>query len=623
MSEQYQKLFQLEHRLYASRGPVLIDSGLLLLEERSGSVLCQLCFRSVQDRPIKALRVEVEMLDELGFPLGRSVSHRYQELDLKRDSVFGKGRAIVLPDPHTRAFTVRVSQVSFSDGEVWTDEDVSWTPLPDQQLLEDAFESEKQQEQFVRRFGKDSQYLPLETEELWFCTCGGVNHNTEARCHLCQLRRSALLGKGASPEDPEDAEFQEPDSPREKRGRGKRVVLGIILVLLLAALATVLLPRLKAALAEKAAPPAAEETTVETAAEPEAAAEPAAEPTPEPTAEPTPEPTAEPTPEPTPEPTAEPTPEPTAEPTPEPTAVPEETVVEPQKDPKAEDYTQAKAMLEEGRYAEARQAFLDLGSYEDSKDMAKEAVYRKCTALLQFLEDHPLKGVTASLSMEPDEESLIFIPRDQLLTLGTEGLAELNACFGQDPVRIVSEDEADALTTKLEVAAAEMLESLGRYRDSARLATQLRDGLNQEDAFFELCAAGKLEEARDWLNAWDKPLEDKDLWLERINRFLPYSGDWKFNVGDSNLVSYIGGGSDKNYSIRCVVILTEEEAILRFLIHPGDEEGPELHCQLQETYFYKDRYLAQINPTGNLIVAYYPEGSKTPTRSTEYVRPRN
>ena len=76
---------------------------------------------------------------------------------------------------------------------------------------------------------------------------------------------------------------------------------------------------------------------------------------------------------------------------------------------------------------------------------------------------------------------------------------------------IVSEDEADAPTTKLEVAAAEMLESLGRYRDSARLATQLREGIDQTDAFFELCAAGKLEEARDWLNSYDKPFEDKEL----------------------------------------------------------------------------------------------------------------
>lgn len=141
------------------------------------------------------------------------------------------------------------------------------------------------------------------------------------------------------------------------------------------------------------------------------------------------------------------------------------------------------------------------------------------------------------------------------------------------------------------------------------------------DAFFALCAAGDLEGARVWLNDPDNSVEDRELWLARIERFLPYAGDWKLNVGDRNLVSSIGGGQDANYNVTCVVILTRDEAILRFLLHPGDTEGPELRCELDETCFYKDGGIAQINPTGNLVVALYEKGKQAPIRSAEYMRP--
>ena len=160
------------------------------------------------------------------------------------------------------------------------------------------------------------------------------------------------------------------------------------------------------------------------------------------------------------------------------------------------------------------------------------------------------------------------------------------------------------------------------YKDYVAYGAPPAASADTGNAFFALCAAGDLEGARDWLNNPGNSMADRELWLARVNRFLPYAGDWKLNVGDRSLVSYIGGGQDANYKVTCVVILTEEEAILRFLVHPGDTEGPELRCELDETYFYKDRYVAQINPSGNLIVALYPAGNQNPTRSTEYVRAR-
>ena len=115
MSVRYKKLFSLEHRLYASHAPVLIESGALLLEQESDTLLCQLCFRSIQDRPVKAIRAVVQMLDAQGLPLGKLVEHRYQELDLQREDICGRDIAIVLPSSEA-ASSYAVSSVSVSPG---------------------------------------------------------------------------------------------------------------------------------------------------------------------------------------------------------------------------------------------------------------------------------------------------------------------------------------------------------------------------------------------------------------------------------------------------------------------------------------------------------------------------
>ena len=78
MSERYRKLYSLEHRLYSSHAPVIIESGALLLEQRCHAFLCQICFRNIQDKPFRSIRSEVQMLYKDGMPLGKHLDHLYQ-----------------------------------------------------------------------------------------------------------------------------------------------------------------------------------------------------------------------------------------------------------------------------------------------------------------------------------------------------------------------------------------------------------------------------------------------------------------------------------------------------------------------------------------------------------------
>ena len=606
MSARYKKLFTLEHRLYASHAPVLIESGALLQEQESGTLLCQLCCRSIQDRPVKAIRAVVQMLDAQGLPLGKLVEHRYQELDLQREDICGRDIAIVLPSSEAASFTAKILQVSFADGEVWA-EKAPWEPLPEQYTLEDHFVSAEEVYRYQRRFGEDCVFDPLETEELWFCTCGAVNANTEGRCHRCRRKRSALLGKGPElppTEDAEEAEYRaQPFLPTKLPPRVRGLAIGAAALVLLGLLALVLIPRLHGGSTKaeepEAAPIAAAAVTEDPA---DAALQAAYEEALALQAK------------------AEADPDDYAlylsaaeafealgayEDSSDRAAACREQLVLLNEAVLQEDYATAQELLSQRRYSEAREAFLALGDYQDSAEQADEALYQKALGLYHYVEDNSVRGITASLSADPEEESRVAIPRERLLKLGQAGLRDLEDLFGEDSVVFTAAEEESEMLP-LPDALVSLLEPLGDYKDSKELAAQLPELVDQSDAFFELCEAGELEAARDWLEAWDKPFEDKELWLERVDRCLAVDGTWYFLNGDPSLVPSIGGIHEKYYTIVCQVRLSTEGAVLRILLDEKNETGPELFAELDSDCFRLEDgaigYLVQLSPGGSLGV---------------------
>lgn len=587
MSERYKKRYYLAHRLYASGAPVLIESGSLLYDASSNAALCQLVFRNIQDKPIKALRAVVQCLDSRGEPLDKPVDHRYLELDLKREEETGRESAIVLPSADARAFTVRLSQVSFADGEVWTDEDVAWNALPEPPEPEEFCGSLARAEKFRKRYGADCKEAPLVTEELWFCVCGAVNHGEEPRCHRCRRRRSALMSwsvneQSTEPRENADEEDETGAPLRKALSRRAKLLLGIAagLILAVGVTAALLLPR-----AQSPAPPpderAAEYAEAEALLEAgdyeraasaflllgdyEDSAARAAE--------------------------------------------CRDALEKLHSSQLREEYDAAAALLETGCYRQARAAFLALGDFEDSETMAREALYRKAQALYGFVTGHDVRGVCAALSTEPEGEDLFYLPRDRALELGSQGISDLQSACGQDPFRFVTRDGSDRELKPLEDALAELYGSLGDYRDSAAQAELLPTLADRSDAFFALCEAGDLPAARDWLDSYSGPFDDRELWRERLDLYLPFCGDWMLVEGDPTLLPMIGGSEENCMAVRCAVLLREDEAVLRLLLHPEDTEGPEFIAEMDADRFYLEqgdlRYMVLITDVGNLSVAKY------------------
>jgi hypothetical protein len=81
----------------------------------------------------------------------------------------------------------------FADGTTWNaPENASWHALPKQQSLGDIMEPQLV-EQYQRETCRNADYILLDHEDLWLCTCGNINHNTEETCYCCKNNKAVLL----------------------------------------------------------------------------------------------------------------------------------------------------------------------------------------------------------------------------------------------------------------------------------------------------------------------------------------------------------------------------------------------------------------------------------------------
>ena len=186
MENRYIRRFALPERMYTASAPVVLAAGVVLEDTRTPRLVAQLKWKSIDENCLTALTVSVECPQENGGS-GQTL-FTYSDLHITRGQTFGVYTAIVLPQGSAPRMDVRVLSAAFADGTVWTaPEDAVWAPLP-------AFTS-------LDKTVEDPELLALSAalpknlyafwsgQGLWYCSCGGVNHDREAMCHRCGCRR--------------------------------------------------------------------------------------------------------------------------------------------------------------------------------------------------------------------------------------------------------------------------------------------------------------------------------------------------------------------------------------------------------------------------------------------------
>lgn len=189
MNTRYIPRFRLPERQYTAGAPVVLAAGALLEDTKVPRLVAQLKLKSISAKPIAALAITLHCLDRDGMGAG-AVSFSYESLSILRGQAFGQYTAIVLPGDRIRSFSVTVHAAVFGDGTIWTaQERAMWDSLSGFTPLEHAVRDPALLA-LSREGLPQGRYAYSAPADLWYCTCGGVNHADEAACHRCQTPRS-------------------------------------------------------------------------------------------------------------------------------------------------------------------------------------------------------------------------------------------------------------------------------------------------------------------------------------------------------------------------------------------------------------------------------------------------
>lgn len=183
MAERYSRLFSLPEDLYTAGAPLVIAAGALLMDNQSGRVLAQLKLRSISDKVINSVKLLVTGTNRAGNVLCRE-EHVFEGLNAERDAFFGAKEAVLLPDANVRAFSVQLLSVAYSDGSRYIGGVEEWKPLPQQADLNQRLFDTELIRQYRLETSNMSRFVPMETQDLWLCACGELNRKGES-CHRC------------------------------------------------------------------------------------------------------------------------------------------------------------------------------------------------------------------------------------------------------------------------------------------------------------------------------------------------------------------------------------------------------------------------------------------------------
>lgn len=191
MGETYTRLYSLPERLYTMGAPVVVAAGALLKDNRNGNIIVQLKIQNICSKTIKAVTVKITSIDTVGRTLGEETEYQYLDLNVKRNEFFGQQVPIIVPNEQTRSYSVKVTEAAFDDNTVWAGNEI-WEPLEKSDPIEKKIANGELARQYRIKYGKNSKYLLKQDRDLWFCTCGAINHESELSCCSCHIDRKKL-----------------------------------------------------------------------------------------------------------------------------------------------------------------------------------------------------------------------------------------------------------------------------------------------------------------------------------------------------------------------------------------------------------------------------------------------
>lgn len=172
--------------------PVLVEKISLIIDHQNESLTARCIFRSLTDKPLVAILVDVICTDVWGNPTETVEGVQFLDLKTKRDSTFGQTTPIHISGAETRSVDVLIKKVMYSDRTtVEANSEVS--VLPSQDTLEAFFGNAEISGEYIRETTDRAKYTPITGKNYWRCACGAINSNADTDCYNCKSDKSQLF----------------------------------------------------------------------------------------------------------------------------------------------------------------------------------------------------------------------------------------------------------------------------------------------------------------------------------------------------------------------------------------------------------------------------------------------
>lgn len=172
--------------------PIIIQSAHLYCSADREKFYLRCKFKSLSDKVISALMVDIFCLDVWGNELPTIRDAQILDLSPKRDEVFGYSRKIPIIDVNTRTVNVKLKRIRFADGTI---EECSGeeTKIPAVVTLKEHFNSSELTKQYIYETSNKASVMPMRIGGFWMCSCGKINSDTEDVCVHCSADKKIVF----------------------------------------------------------------------------------------------------------------------------------------------------------------------------------------------------------------------------------------------------------------------------------------------------------------------------------------------------------------------------------------------------------------------------------------------
>ena len=125
---------------------VLIEKVVIIKDHNDDSIFVRCNFRSLTEKPIKALLLDISAVDVWGKPAQGLEGFQLLDLKTKKETVFGQTTPIPLPDRNTRGVDVTIRKILFEDRSM-VDCDETFTVIGLERSLVDFLQSKELEEE--------------------------------------------------------------------------------------------------------------------------------------------------------------------------------------------------------------------------------------------------------------------------------------------------------------------------------------------------------------------------------------------------------------------------------------------------------------------------------------------